>query len=676
MLRVRPTLFLLALATGFLPARAQTQPAPDSADIVFALADTVSLKLDVYYPPGKTAPHPLIIWIHGGGWQSGTRLNAGPALELVDSGYAVVSISYRLSQQALWPAQIHDCKAAVRWLRAHGTGLGLDTARMAVWGSSAGGHLANMIGLAGAVDSLEGTVGGNLGYSSRVRAAVDYYGPSNLPTLAPSHLTASAPEGLLLGCAITDCPDKARAASPITYVDAGDPPFLILHGTNDGTVVYTQSVELDSALRAVGVPVTFKTINGGGHGGPEYVADSSLTRVHAFLKNALGLSADTVPTSDTGTFTITGDPANATSGATWTYTGMSNGPAGSVQYDLTGILFKPATGAPPSGKFPAVIVNHGTGGNASGYGRTVAREMVKWGYVVIAPNLTHSGGGVPCGAPGACDTAAYWGASTANSLRGLKAWDILAGLGYVDTANVMAFGHSRGAWATTALGAAKPARFRALAHTAGGVVSNNAQGNAARDSMALKIRSPYLMHHGDSDGTVPLAFDRRLDSLLGAAGQVHRLDVYPGYDHPDISFDTTMFRKTREWYNTYRTGSTAVFGSVFGAGPKNSGAGRFTLTARREGKFVTLSYGVLSRDFEREGTSRSVEPMRIVIADMRGRRVSVLPLRAASEASRQRGSVVWEGRDLRGQSVPSGILWVWLESADGLRVAWTRLSYF
>jgi acetyl esterase/lipase len=673
MLRTGPTLFFLALSIGSLPARAQVQPTPDTANVVFAIADTVSLKLDVYYPPGKTAPHPLIIWIHGGGWQSGTRLNAGPALEMLDSGYAVASISYRLSQQAVWPAQIHDCKAAVRWLRAHGIGLGLDTARMAVWGSSAGGHLANMVGLAGGVDSLEGTVGGNLGYSSRVRAVVDYYGPSHLPTLAPSHLTASAPEGLLLGCAITDCPDKARAASPITYVDAGDPPILILHGSNDGTVVYTQSVELDSALRAAGVPVTFKTINGGGHGGPEYVADSSLTRVHAFLKNALGISSGTgiPPVSDTGTLTITGDPTNATTGAAWTYVGASTGSAGSVQYDLTGVLFKPAGSAPPSGKFPAVIVNHGTGGNASGYGRTIAREMVKWGYVVIAANLTHSGGGVACGAPGACDTATYWGASSANTLRGLKAWDILAGLGYADTSNVMAFGHSRGAWATTALGAANPARFRALAHTAGGVVANNAQGNAARDSMALKIRSPYLMHHGDSDGTVPLAFDRRLDSLLGVAGQIHRLDIYPGYDHPDISFDTAMFRKTREWFDASRTGSTAVFESFPYTGRTARTAKGFSLIARREGKSVLLTYVLPERGFVQ--ASRAA---RIVVADMRGKRVHVLPFSVPNGAARQSGTIVWDGRDSRGQPVPSGILWVWLESAEGLRIASVRLTYF
>jgi acetyl esterase/lipase len=146
-----------------------------------------------------------------------------------------------------------------------------------------------MLGLTGGVDSLEGNVGGNAGASSRVRVVADYYGPTNLPAMGPGHMTPAAAEAKLIGCAVPACPDKAVAASPITYVSPGDPPFIILHGTADGNVPYSQSVELDSALRGAGVPVALRPVHGAGHGGAEFTADSNLARVHLFFRQALGL---------------------------------------------------------------------------------------------------------------------------------------------------------------------------------------------------------------------------------------------------------------------------------------------------------------------------------------------------------------------------------------------------
>ncbi|MFB3079705.1 MAG: alpha/beta hydrolase fold domain-containing protein [Lysobacterales bacterium] len=171
------TLFSLvnqpALAQGVLP---------DSIDIEYARIDTISLKLDVYLPKNATPPYPVIVWIHGGGWLAGSKENARAAF-MVNFGYAVVSINYRFSPQAIFPAQIYDCKAAVRWIRANANQYNFDPERLGAWGLSAGAHLVSLLGTAADVDSLEGDVGSNSQFSSRVQAVCDWYGPSNFPTL-------------------------------------------------------------------------------------------------------------------------------------------------------------------------------------------------------------------------------------------------------------------------------------------------------------------------------------------------------------------------------------------------------------------------------------------------------------------------------------------------------------
>lgn len=264
---------------------------PDVANIEYANVDGISLKLDLYLPKNVAKPYPVIVWIHGGGWVGGSKENP-TAASMVQQGYAVVSINYRLSGQAIFPAQIQDCKATIRWIRANAAQYGFDSERIGTWGSSAGGHLAAMLGTAGDVDSLEGTVGGNLPFSSRVQAVCDWYGPANLPTMCdfPSsidHCAPTAPEALLIGGALKDNLAKAIAASPATYVSANDPPFLIQHGTNDMTVPFHQSVELDSALQAVGVNVQFQPIANTGHGGGGFAADSTRRQVLEFFDRHL-----------------------------------------------------------------------------------------------------------------------------------------------------------------------------------------------------------------------------------------------------------------------------------------------------------------------------------------------------------------------------------------------------
>jgi acetyl esterase/lipase len=226
-------------------------------------------KLDLYVPPGKLRP--LVVYVHGGAFLAGDK-STGVPLEYLAEGYAVASVNYRLSGDALFPAQIEDCKAAVRWLRANVATYGLDPDRFAAFGPSAGGHLVAMLGTTGGVREFD--VGENLGSSSRVQAVVDYFGPTDflqmdahrLPN-GQVHDAADSPESRLIGGAIQENRDRVAKANPITYVSKDAPPFLIVHGDADPLVPHHQSELLAAALRTAGVPVTFYTVKGGGHGG-------------------------------------------------------------------------------------------------------------------------------------------------------------------------------------------------------------------------------------------------------------------------------------------------------------------------------------------------------------------------------------------------------------------------
>ncbi len=227
-------------------------------------------RLDLYLPKdGKDLP--VIIWVHGGAWLAGSK-NGFVPLAYVADGYAVASVGYRLSQHAVFPAQIEDCKAAVRWLRANATTYGLDPNHFAAWGESAGGHLVAMLGTTGDAKVFE--VGENLGVSSKVQAVLDFFGPTDLLQMdshrLPSgqvHDTADSPESKLVGGPIQENKDKVAKANPITYVTKEDPPFLIVHGDADPLVPHHQSELLAAALKNAGVRVSFHTVKGGGHGG-------------------------------------------------------------------------------------------------------------------------------------------------------------------------------------------------------------------------------------------------------------------------------------------------------------------------------------------------------------------------------------------------------------------------
>lgn len=259
----------LAQRPGEMPSPALPEGAVAHRDLAYVPGGHERQKLDLYLPKdGQNLP--LIINIHGGAFQAGSKEMSVP-VEYLARGYAVASINYRLSQHAIFPAQIEDCKAAVRWLRAHAAEHRLDPARFAAWGSSAGGHLAALLGTTG--DTKEFDVGAHLDQSSRVQAVVDYFGPTDFLQMDAHrrpggmvHDAADSPESRLIGGPIQQNPDKTRRANPIAYVTGDDPPFLIVHGDADPLVPHHQSELLAAALKQAGVPVTFYTVKGAGHG--------------------------------------------------------------------------------------------------------------------------------------------------------------------------------------------------------------------------------------------------------------------------------------------------------------------------------------------------------------------------------------------------------------------------
>jgi acetyl esterase/lipase len=255
-------------------------------DLVYKTVNGAALTLDLYCPEKVSGPAPVIVWIHGGAWRRGGKRKC-PAVALVPDGYAVASIDYRLSSTAPFPAQIEDCKAAVRWLRANAAKYNLDADRIGVWGMSAGGHLAALLGTSGGVPELEGS-GDNMQYSSRVQAVCAVAGPTNLPALTnvgPKRM--SAIEGLLGGPLEKD-KAKAIAASPIHYVSKDDPPFLIVHGEGDRVIPVEQSQRLYEALQKAGVNATLKILPQVGHQGVlmDAVKDAEVF-FNATLKKAL-----------------------------------------------------------------------------------------------------------------------------------------------------------------------------------------------------------------------------------------------------------------------------------------------------------------------------------------------------------------------------------------------------
>jgi acetyl esterase/lipase len=262
--------FLLAFATAASAGTFTTYEALEFAN------PGQTLLMDLRVPDGP-GPHPVILYLHSGAWISGDRFG-GPARRQATRGYAVASIEYRLAPRFIWPAQVEDAKAAVRWLRANAARFNLDPNRIGVFGTSSGGHIGAVLGTSGGVASLEGMALGNPQFSSRVKVVVDLYGPTDLLRLEEDKLPCIPidgnlpfmPPSLLMGCPIQQCQDWTRTASPMTYVTPDDPPFLIMHGMLDCLVTYTQSVTLHQKLEASGVDSRLILIPTGDHGGSAF----------------------------------------------------------------------------------------------------------------------------------------------------------------------------------------------------------------------------------------------------------------------------------------------------------------------------------------------------------------------------------------------------------------------
>jgi len=273
-------------------------------DIAYA-EKSQAQKLDIYLPNEGEGPFPVIISIHGGAFKSGDKADGQvtPMLEGLKRGYAVVSINYRLSGEAIWPAQIYDCKAAVRWVRANAKQYKFNPDKIAAWGGSAGGHLSSMLGTSGNVKELEDLSQGNADQSSRVQAVVDWFGPTNFLRMDDDakeskvnnpqiHSIPNSPESELIGKNLADAPELVRAANPETYITKDDPPFLIQHGSVDPLVPYPQSLYFAKKLEEITGKenVTFELLPGSKHGGPAFSTTENLEKVFAFLEKTINVN--------------------------------------------------------------------------------------------------------------------------------------------------------------------------------------------------------------------------------------------------------------------------------------------------------------------------------------------------------------------------------------------------
>lgn len=265
-------------------------------DIQYAKVGDHRLLLDLYLPAGTSSAEAdakpnLIVWVHGGAWRRGSK-SSMPLGWLLDEGFAIASVDYRLSPVARFPAQVHDCKAAIRFLRGNANRYGYDARRIGIAGSSAGGHLVALVGATNGLAELEGDIGEYTGQSSSVEAVVDYYGPTNFLTI----LKQSTPHGLgvripalqlLLGNQPENVPELAKLASPVFHVDRSDPPLLIIHGDQDPQVPINQSHELHAKWKEHDLNVNFEVVHGGLHGGEGFFDGRRRAMVGTFFATHL-----------------------------------------------------------------------------------------------------------------------------------------------------------------------------------------------------------------------------------------------------------------------------------------------------------------------------------------------------------------------------------------------------
>lgn len=263
-------------------------------DVSYAGNKNSRQTLDIFQPANRQDKRlPVLVFIHGGGWRKGDKKSGQNLLRpFVESGeYVGVSVGYRLSNQTKWPAQLHDCKAAIRWIRGNAKQLNIDPDRIGVWGTSAGGHLALMVGLTGEPQAgQEGKLGPHQDQNSRVACVVNWFGPTALLRMndapgAIDHDAENSPESLLIGSPIQQAKKRAQQASPLTFVTNKAAPVLTMHGSQDALVPLDQAQQLDAALDKAKVESTLVVIQGAGHGRFSHVKIPKL--MASFLKRHL-----------------------------------------------------------------------------------------------------------------------------------------------------------------------------------------------------------------------------------------------------------------------------------------------------------------------------------------------------------------------------------------------------
>ena len=278
-------------------------------NIFYTKNENLRQSLDLIIPQKrKKEKLPVIVYIHGGAWKAGNKNQGQRHLSaFVESGHYIgVSVGYRLSSEAKWPSQIHDCKAAIRWIRGNAKEYGMDTTKIGAIGHSAGGHLVSMLGTTSGVKALEGSLGQHTNESSNINCVINFFGPSAFLEMSkfPSridHDAANSPESQLIGGALQSNKKKAQQASPIYYASKDDVPFLHIHGTNDQLVPYNQSVIFNRKLLEKGCSSTLITIKGGGHGGfkDEKIKDLSQNFFAKHLRNSeFDIKAQTIKQSN------------------------------------------------------------------------------------------------------------------------------------------------------------------------------------------------------------------------------------------------------------------------------------------------------------------------------------------------------------------------------------------
>ena len=258
-------------------------------DITYAPSGDPAHRLDLHFPGADKSIKPtIIVWVHGGAWRSGSKASM-PLKALVEQGYPVASVEYRLSTQARFPAQIHDIKAAIRFLRARGKELGMSVGKIVMAGDSAGAHLATLVGVSHGLKELEGSVGLHLAESTQIHGIISFYGASNLRSI----LKQSTPFGLnvrvsaldlLLGGQPDQFPELASLASPVDHVSSDDPPAILFHGDQDPQMPVNQTLELAGKYRKSGLDVELDIVHGGAHGGAEFYREEQIEKVIRFVE--------------------------------------------------------------------------------------------------------------------------------------------------------------------------------------------------------------------------------------------------------------------------------------------------------------------------------------------------------------------------------------------------------